>query len=221
MLTCRRITELVTDFLERKLSWEERVRFRLHLLGCRPCRLYVRQFRLLQTVLKQLPAPPVSPDEVVEQLLTPFRAAARGFALRPPGLLRWLRAFEHQLAGARGWAVVLLLFALAGGLFFPWGREHSGVVGSLGEGLRCLLVAGASGSAAGVLLVVLASIQRVRLGVATCVVAALAGSLGGVAILEATCELSHAIPHVLLFHLGGMVLAAAFGWLLPRLPAYG
>ena len=49
MATCREITELVTDHLERRLGMAVSLRFRLHLLGCRGCRAFLRQMR--QTIL--------------------------------------------------------------------------------------------------------------------------------------------------------------------------
>ena len=45
MLTCKEITELVTDYAEGNLSFMDRVRFQMHIGMCRNCRRYVRQVK--------------------------------------------------------------------------------------------------------------------------------------------------------------------------------
>lgn len=45
MLTCRQLTELVTDYLEDRLSFMDRLRFRLHVGMCRHCRAYLDQMK--------------------------------------------------------------------------------------------------------------------------------------------------------------------------------
>jgi anti-sigma factor RsiW len=44
-LTCQQLVELVTDYLEGRLSAEERARFERHLGVCPGCVTYVEQFR--------------------------------------------------------------------------------------------------------------------------------------------------------------------------------
>jgi len=44
-MSCRELTERVTDYLERRLSFGERLRFRVHLGTCRHCRAYLRQMQ--------------------------------------------------------------------------------------------------------------------------------------------------------------------------------
>jgi predicted anti-sigma-YlaC factor YlaD len=44
-LTCRELTELVTDYLEDALAPGERVRFEEHLETCAGCRAYIGQVR--------------------------------------------------------------------------------------------------------------------------------------------------------------------------------
>jgi hypothetical protein len=44
-VTCRDAIDLLGDFLARELGPRDRVRLRLHLAGCRPCRAYLRTYR--------------------------------------------------------------------------------------------------------------------------------------------------------------------------------
>ena len=44
-LECRKLVELATDYLERALSPEERLRFELHLGRCSGCDAHLRQLR--------------------------------------------------------------------------------------------------------------------------------------------------------------------------------
>jgi anti-sigma factor RsiW len=70
IVTCRKLTELITDQKEGKLS--QRADYSLHLLGCRHCRAYVEQMNLTVEAVKDLPSEPV-PGEVHEALLAEFR----------------------------------------------------------------------------------------------------------------------------------------------------
>lgn len=72
MITCRELTELITDYLEKRLGLWARIRFQLHLGMCRHCREYLRQVRLMLRLLPHLPPPP-PPPEVEAQLLYRFR----------------------------------------------------------------------------------------------------------------------------------------------------
>lgn len=71
-MTCQELTELVTDYLERKLSLLDRVRFQFHIGLCLGCRTYLRQMRQTLRVLGALPAEPIPPN-VRDALLERFR----------------------------------------------------------------------------------------------------------------------------------------------------
>jgi predicted anti-sigma-YlaC factor YlaD len=71
MLTCRQMTELITDYLEGRLPWMDRARFRLHIGMCKNCREYLKQMKLSVAVLGAMPVEPV-PDDVMEELLARF-----------------------------------------------------------------------------------------------------------------------------------------------------
>lgn len=72
MLTCRDITELITDYIEGRLSLLQRLRFQLHLGMCRHCRAYLRQMKATIWALSILPTEPV-PPELPGELLRRFR----------------------------------------------------------------------------------------------------------------------------------------------------
>lgn len=76
MLTCREVTELVTDYLERKLSFRDTMRFHMHVGMCRHCRAYLRQMKQTIALLGALPkdeAETAMAPEVREDLLRRFR----------------------------------------------------------------------------------------------------------------------------------------------------
>lgn len=72
MLTCRELVEIVTDYLEGRLSLRDWMRFQMHLGMCRHCRAYLRQMRHTLRVLGALPAEPL-PPAVGEEMLRRFR----------------------------------------------------------------------------------------------------------------------------------------------------
>ena len=72
MLTCRQMTELVTDYLERRMSWRNRIRFQMHLGMCHHCREYVRQMKEAIRAAGRLAVEP-PPPSVEAKLLERFR----------------------------------------------------------------------------------------------------------------------------------------------------
>jgi predicted anti-sigma-YlaC factor YlaD len=78
MVTCRELTELVTDHLERKVPLAAGVCVSLHLSSCQDCQAYRGQMKSLLELLRQLPADPDSgPPRVGDQLLLSFRRRHR------------------------------------------------------------------------------------------------------------------------------------------------
>jgi predicted anti-sigma-YlaC factor YlaD len=72
MLTCRALTELVTDHVEGRTGLWDRVRFTLHVGMCPSCREYVRQMRFTRSLLGH--TPPLSPrEELKSELLEQFK----------------------------------------------------------------------------------------------------------------------------------------------------
>lgn len=78
MPTCRDVSELVTDYLERNLSWPRWLGVRWHLRQCDACRRYIEQMRQTIRLLatNALPPPP-------EEIETHVADAVRGS--RPQG----------------------------------------------------------------------------------------------------------------------------------------
>ena len=72
MMTCKQLTELITDYLERRMPLSHRVRFQLHVGMCKHCRAYLRQMKATIRTLGLLPAETIPPD-VREQLMKRFR----------------------------------------------------------------------------------------------------------------------------------------------------
>jgi putative zinc finger protein len=71
-LTCKELTELITDYLEERLSQTDRIRFEQHLSVCRGCVAYVDQMRV--TIQAMGSKPPLKiPSSIEESLLEAFR----------------------------------------------------------------------------------------------------------------------------------------------------
>ncbi|MGH7781564.1 MAG: anti-sigma factor family protein [Candidatus Binataceae bacterium] len=74
MLSCKELTELATDYLEKDLRWPDRLRVQIHLWMCKHCRRYLNQMRHVIGLLRRLPTEP-APADLVEELLPQFREA--------------------------------------------------------------------------------------------------------------------------------------------------
>jgi anti-sigma factor RsiW len=75
-MPCRELVELITDYLDDRLSPVDRVRFDAHLAECEICRTYMDQFRQTLRALGRLPEESLSPD-VRDVLLKAFRGWSR------------------------------------------------------------------------------------------------------------------------------------------------
>lgn len=61
-LTCQELVELVTDYLEDRLSADERLRVETHLALCDGCDVYLEQMRETIRTLGKLKQEDMSPD---------------------------------------------------------------------------------------------------------------------------------------------------------------
>ena len=75
-MPCRELVELITDYLEERLSPQDRARFETHLDQCRACRTYLDQFRQTIRVLGRLPEESLS-AQAREALIAAFRGWSR------------------------------------------------------------------------------------------------------------------------------------------------
>jgi anti-sigma factor RsiW len=76
-LPCQQLVELVTDYLEDRLSEPERIRFEAHLALCSGCRPYLEQMRQTIRALGRLAEESIEP-EAKQRLLAAFRDWRRG-----------------------------------------------------------------------------------------------------------------------------------------------
>jgi hypothetical protein len=72
VLTCKELTEPITEYLEGHLSVRQWVRFQVHVGICWHCRAYLRQMKMTIRALGQIAEDRVSP-ELCEELLVRFR----------------------------------------------------------------------------------------------------------------------------------------------------
>lgn len=75
-MPCRELVELVTEYLEDRLSPVDRARFEAHLAACDACRAFLDQFRQTIRALGRLPEASLSP-EARAALLAAFRGFTR------------------------------------------------------------------------------------------------------------------------------------------------
>jgi predicted anti-sigma-YlaC factor YlaD len=69
MLTCQELTELITEYLEGRMSFWRRAQVHMHLGMCRHCRAYLRQMKATVRTLGRVPhEEPVPPDLKAELL---------------------------------------------------------------------------------------------------------------------------------------------------------
>jgi anti-sigma factor RsiW len=71
-MTCRRATELMTEYLEGVLTGPDRLRFEAHLADCDGCTAYLAQMRATVATVGVLDADDV-PAAVLEELVGLYR----------------------------------------------------------------------------------------------------------------------------------------------------
>lgn len=76
-LNCRHIARLLSDRLERSLSWIEWLCLRVHLLGCEPCSRFGRAVRWLHRTMPSAPSEERLPVEARERIRLALEEAAK------------------------------------------------------------------------------------------------------------------------------------------------
>ena len=214
MLTCKELTELVTDYLEGRMSLMQRVSFHLHLGMCDRCRSYLRQMKMTVNTLGKLPDEPI-PAGLRDELLVRFRAmrpAVPPVCVRRRNLVasvdEWLRARGSVLVAAVVFGAALLGLLLGGE---PGPK--------LGTWQRCLLMELGGAALPAVGLTVAAIWLRERISPNSLAAVAAGGAFVGYLSLQVTCPHSRVIPHMLVVDVGGILLAALLGAAASRVPA--
>ncbi|HWU82139.1 MAG TPA: zf-HC2 domain-containing protein [Methylophilaceae bacterium] len=73
MLSCKQASQLLSQSLDRRLSWRERMGLRLHLTVCDVCRRFGRQILLMRQAIRSL----VRAVEQDEQISIPVDVKGR------------------------------------------------------------------------------------------------------------------------------------------------
>jgi hypothetical protein len=243
MSDCERIRAEAPGLMALPAGDPERVSALAHAAECSGCGETLREAERLQALLGEVqlaPLPASALTRAVQAIENELRREQRrrsvwsaGAALLLMALLFGLAQHRHGSTGdwlvAGSLALVALalsalsvrspLLALAGGTVAALAAAvATGGPGLLEAetGLHCLLTELGSAAAvvgAGWLALRGGTTSPARWAVAA---AAAAGALAGGAVLEVTCPAHEALTHGLVFHLGGVLLAAGAASLLPR-----
>ena len=82
MISCKEVTEQVTDHMEGEQRWADHLQFKLHVHMCADCMAYLRQMKVTVETLNRMAEVPLEAD-VEAELVKRFRAWQ---ANRPPGV---------------------------------------------------------------------------------------------------------------------------------------
>ncbi|MBI4613732.1 MAG: zf-HC2 domain-containing protein [Planctomycetes bacterium] len=215
MLTCQELTELVTDWLEGRLPFRTRVSVQIHLGMCWRCRAYLRQIKMTIRTLGKLPDEPM-PQDIREELLARFRnmhpsGSKNRRSVVPSSPTSRL---EGKRGGRLGWGMAALMVAAAAVLALVTGGDEGPILRHWGPCLAGEI------AAASILVIVgsaVASARQRRLSSGASAALASAGGLACYALLAHLCPMAKATSHVLVVHVGAILVAALLGSLVPRL----
>ena len=85
MLNCRQVTRLVSQSLDARLRWHQRLAVRFHLLYCVWCRRYAAQVQLLRKAARGLaPEAQVSPPKLSEDAKEKIQKSLEEALKNPP-----------------------------------------------------------------------------------------------------------------------------------------
>lgn len=77
MLSCKELVAHSSDLLDGQLSLRQRLGVRAHLAMCLRCRRFIKQMRLSQAVLRQLPQAPIAELDALAAKLAELRRQQR------------------------------------------------------------------------------------------------------------------------------------------------
>lgn len=75
MLSCKQLVEHSSDYLDARLPLRGRLAMRLHLAMCANCRRFIRQMKVSQSMLRQMPDAPIPELEALLEKLAAARDA--------------------------------------------------------------------------------------------------------------------------------------------------
>ena len=73
MLNCRKLVACSSDYLDGQLRIRQRIAVRLHLATCAHCRRFLRQMRVTQAVIRQMPEAPIAELDALAKRLAETR----------------------------------------------------------------------------------------------------------------------------------------------------
>ncbi len=85
MLNCRQVTRLVSQSMDARLRWHQRLAVRFHLIYCVWCRRYAAHIQLLRKAARGLaPDAEVSPPKLSEEAKTQMQKRLEEALKNPP-----------------------------------------------------------------------------------------------------------------------------------------
>lgn len=76
MLSCEEASEMIVDYIDGRVSFSMRMELIMHVMVCRHCRRYLKQFKHVISLVEQTPADDATPpnEDVEQDLLSAYRA---------------------------------------------------------------------------------------------------------------------------------------------------
>jgi len=65
MLNCKQVSQLVSQSLDRRLTWKERMAVRMHLIICKYCKRFEQQLHAMRKAIKRM-ATEVEQDDTIQ-----------------------------------------------------------------------------------------------------------------------------------------------------------
>ena len=207
-----------------------------HARECSACARVLEEAERLQVVVGELAPLPLAANTLARvslPIVSELRREARGRKLASAlavcvAFAAFVTLAQHRSGLRRDWAVALVLASAAAGLGAAGRRSRitvvplavlaalgaaavTGVTGGLNAGVGFDCMATEMAGAAAVVIGAWLAIRRgtSSLGPSAVAAGAAAGAVAGAAALQLTCLAHTSLPHLLVFHVGGVLLAAA------------
>lgn len=236
MTECDRIRADAAGLAALPAGDTERTEAVAHARECLACARVLEEAERLQVVVGELAPSPLGTDTLARAsraIVSELRREARWRMLASAlaaslAFAAFVTLAQHRSPLRRDWAVALALAAAAVGLGAAERRWRvtvvplavlaalgaaavTGVTGGLDAGVGLDCMATEMACAAAVVIGAWLAIRRgtSSLGPGAVAAGAAAGAVAGAAALQLTCLANTSLPHLLAFHVGGVLLAAA------------